>query len=246
MPYHRRPLNERDGRFLKFCFEQYFVARPHMMAWLIQNYEVRTASDQKSALLRTLRHLTRQNWLQKSYPAKLDLEEVFSVTPSGCELLKTIGLIPIDATDGVLDNDKLRHDYLVTDVRLQWESFEEFENWVPERFLRNGDDDKIPDALMLCRSPLRPEPVRIGIEVEITLKSRARYERKFNDYNTGPYDLVFYFTADDSIDQAILEVCRIRQAPMIYVCPIVDFLRDGTKAKLRNFAHEFRIGERFG
>nr|BFD65570.1 hypothetical protein HAGR004_05920 [Bdellovibrio sp. HAGR004] len=49
--------------------------------------------------------------------------------------------------------------------------------------IKHAKDRLIPDGLMT--EPLRGESTNIAIEVELTIKSSARYKRIFNEYRDG-------------------------------------------------------------
>jgi len=196
-------------------------------------------------MVRVVQMFMRMGLMQSMRIADMKFMEIFWLTPKGLELLKDKKLVTKDAMFSPLSENKLKHDHYVTDIRLTWESLLKIEQWIPERFLRNGDDDKIPDAVIIYKPQSHHNTVSISIEIENTQKTRSRYEKKFTDYQTGSYDLAFYFTVNETIRNVILEVSRSVKAEIVYTCSINEFLERRANARLVSYNHECLVGERF-
>lgn len=240
--YRRKIATVRDIQFLKFCFEQYFVLRGQMMEWLIENYELKNEATAKTVMIRMLQLLRDEGLVKPFRSIRFGFEEGYFVTMKGIRLLSW--RIPKNSTFTPIDEQKLKHDSLVTAIRMAWERTIPIEHWIPERTLRDGSKKEIPDAVVVAILFPEGRVVKIAIEIESTLKSRKRYVSKCWDYKHSKYDFVFYFVDNKDIGNAILESSH-GITNKIHVCLGIEFLKHGGEAKIRAINDFFTIKNRF-
>jgi hypothetical protein len=224
--YRRKVMNIRDMRILMFCFEQYFLTREQIGQWLMVAYGLKNENAAKVVAIRIVQLLMGNKLIEKFYSSRLGRHAAFRVTKRGIRQLQEEKFIRTEPDVVKIGVENILHDQKVTEIRLAWEAIAQIEDWFPERQLKNGGKEQVPDAVMVA--PWKPDGrmVRIGIEVELTQKSRIRYDEKFAEYKKGPYDFVFYFVSGKAIRNAVMELSYFR-TDKVYVCLIDDFFKQG-------------------
>ena len=237
-------LEKRDLLLMVFCYEQYFLVRNQMLNWLMAKYDFKNAGSADIAMRRILGILKRLNLVNISRSGFLDYREIFVINERGVRALKDKGYLPEYAVNIDLDETKLSHDYMTTEVRLILEKVINCKEWVSDRLLRCKNHLNIPDAEITYFSPKANRDAKISVEVEMTQKSKERYKKKLTDYQKSHYDLLFYFANQESIKEAILgESKGITQ--MAYICLIDELLTKQQKVTMVSNDDELVLGERF-
>lgn len=239
-------VSSRDLHVLKLCYEQGLLTRRQLRTWLLQRYALKNVASAKSAAIRILASLRDQS-LVNIFSVQTDCDkEAFCLTAKGLSALLDNGFRFTQKHKEVIwTPDKINHDIKVTDVRLSWENMLPKCYWYPELFLKLNHPEPLPDALMGYYSAKLISHVTVGIEVELTQKSRSRYYKKFKAYSLkeSPFDLIFYFTTSQTISNKILEVSA-GASNTIYVIDLELFVQNPIEAEFVSHSKKFSIKEK--
>ncbi len=245
--YEKQTLSNRELEIMRLCFEQGFLTNRQVWQWSLNRYVLKTEQSGRSVAARSLRYLKAEKLIEVVDVKSVGENQVLRVTPKGAQCLINHGLIQErDQKIAPPEMDYIVHDILVTDIRLKWEQIMlKKSDWYSERILRADPNPKghLPDAVMAIVFNDPTSTVNIAVEVEVTQKSRSRYEKKLQDFEDGPYDLMFYFTQNDAIGAMVHEVSR-GITDLVYVCRSEDFLKSGREAWLASHKERFQIQTR--
>jgi len=181
-------IQERDREILRRCYEQQFLLIDHVV-----------------------RYFFKGSW-RRAYERMQELEEAglirrepfFATGPKSVIRLGRHGLgissqlHPVEIKQNVrIDPFTVEHDALVTSVALRlhqlWDGV-----WVPERALKQGEYDQIPDGVFVFESGNQ-----VAIEVENTLKGKTRFIRLLNRWRFDKMRLILFVATKPHIYQAI-------------------------------------------
>lgn len=179
-------LQERDRRVLELCYEQQFLTLDQVSRFFFGGY-IGNASRRMSSL-RSLGLLRTQSVL--TLGGKV---EILRVTARGrTEARKgSKYLIPQVRQVGF---STLSHDAMVIDTRVRLQSLWEA-TWIPERVLKHEKLAQVPDGVLVFQSGKK-----VAVEVENSLKGKARYQRIWKAYQDGPsLALVLYVVASERL-----------------------------------------------
>lgn len=243
--YRQKWMGARDIKLLKFMCEQYFMSRSQMIRWLMLNYDLKNEASAKTVMIRSLQAMRGFGLIRPFRSISLGFEEAFLITSKGIRDLQSSDCVAKNLSYTPIDEDKLRHDALVTAIRMAWEFTTPIYHWIPERVLRDGSDNEIPDAVVTVKGVDDPRPYsRIAIEIETTLKSLKRYREKFSEYDRSHHNLVIYFTDDKKIREAVIET-GAEFSDKICVCSAADFVKIGGAAEATSHLGSFIIKDQF-
>lgn len=244
--FRKKSLGERELEIMRFCYEQVFLTRRQIRRWIQYQYKLKNEETARSVVIRSLRYLQDERLVEVVTIYNKKDAEAIRVTTKGLAVLQDNGAIAAhEITPTKFDSEQVKHDLLVTDIRIGWVGIlppRYF--WCSERLLQTKNTDQIPDAMLTLFSDSTKGVVKIAIEVERFQKSSARYEKKFRDYEAGTaYDLVYYFSANAEITKAIHEVSR-GLSNVIFVSQIDEFLKFGSEARMVSHSDHYQIQER--
>jgi len=240
----KRYLETRDLRLMTFCYEQLFLVRSQMIQWLMRKYKLKNFASADIAMRRILKLLKQLELINSSRSGFLDYREMIVINEKGISALKDKGYLPEHAVRAEIDETKINHDFMATEVRLILEKIINCMAYIPDRLLRYHQQPQLPDAQIIYFSPKANREAKIAVEVEMTLKSRERYRKKFIDYQKSQYDLLFYFVNQNSIKGAILEESKA-VTQMVFVCSIDELITKQDKAEMVSNDETIVLGDRF-
>ncbi|MEW6056151.1 MAG: replication-relaxation family protein [Bdellovibrionota bacterium] len=134
-----------------------------------------------------------------------------------CLTLKAARVVGIESPFFHFNRSTLHHEILLSELRLSLEAVGVGDQWTPEHVLRaeawrtrsgkKPEKELIPDGI--CSVVYKEEKQKVAIELELTLKHRARYEKVFNAYLKRK-DLwgVWYFVPSERMGRILDEVWR--------------------------------------
>ena len=120
-----------------------------------------------------------------------------------------------------INRNTLQHDVIVSDVRIQLERLGIVESWTPEHILKKKaaksfhereksfsyveDPPIVPDSLFITKQGW--EIKAVALEVELSLKSKARYKKIFSQYkNKKELWCVWYVVLNKSAGESLFEL----------------------------------------
>jgi DNA-binding MarR family transcriptional regulator len=174
-------LRDRDKRLLRLCYEQQFLLSDVVADHFFTSYgeASRRLKELKDAgLLETMRAPTNyKRW-------------VYRLSRKGAALASELSDTKLSLH---WDPLYLEHDATVTAVRLQleklWDGL-----WVPERAIRGYRPREVPDGLFVF-----PNGAKVAIEVENSLKGRARFEARLLRWKDIDVKIVLYVATKPEI-----------------------------------------------
>lgn len=244
--WDQKYMSTRDMKVLMLCFEQGVLTKKQIKFWLETNYDFQNKKSLGVVATRVIKFLTKNDYI-KEYPFVVAKEkEFYAITQKGYKFLLSYGLIlSREISLPILEMEKLKHDLFITDVRLVWENILSNIKWTSERWIRHQNEDQIPDGIMAYYTPKVMRYINIGIEIELTQKSSARYEKKFHDFrNKKSLDMMIYFAQSEAIRNMIIKSSS-QISGRVYVTDLNEFLTKKEGACLKSHNDEFVIGDRF-
>lgn len=237
-------LSERDLELMLFCWDHGLVVRRQVRRWILNRFGMKSIGVSKTIQVRTLNYLRACGFIEEKKTGIAECPEAISLTQKGVALLIENGLIE-NATPkpNMGETDSPIHNVMVTDVRLQFQSLIPESIWLSERHLRLNTMEAIPDGVLCYWSKVLKRFYRIAVEVELTQKSRTRYDKKFDDYSASDNNLVVYFYNNPSIAQTIHDSSRDR-CQIVYTLNVSEFLTKGADVTLTSFKDQFVFKER--
>lgn len=235
----------RDLGLLRLCYEQGFLTRRQVKKWLEFGSGLKTKETAKTVSIRALNRLREERLIEFFQINQVTDREAFRVTARGMALLLDTGIFQKRDLVSSPDPEQIRHDIVATDIRLTWAQILPQYIWRSDRLLRGEKSDNFPDAKLTFLGGKSLGETRAAIEVELTQKGRARYEKKFHEYENdeGEYDIVFYFTKNQQITNVIHEVSR-GVTDLIFVCQVDDFLKNKAATRMASNNDHFHVHER--
>ena len=146
-----------------------------------------------TTLMKRLRLLEKENWLKRGATLN-NAENTFSLG------FKANALYPERESNRFSNRSTIHHDVLLSSVRLRLEGLNLAKEWTPEfeiraKALRNQwrsrDEIVIPDGLWI--ESIHGEFKAIAVELELTVKSRARYLEIFKRHFIFSGNIFRYF-----------------------------------------------------
>lgn len=180
-------LQERDKEILRVCYEQQFLLTEHIRDHFFGgNY-----AEAKRRVI----ELRQSDYLQGAG---------FRIGKKMAHILGHRGM-PIATAKSPLevvqypriDLETVEHDAIVTDIRLRLSALWDGE-WIPEKGIRSTDSSQIPDGVFLF-----PDGKQAAVEVENSLKGRARFERRLKFWPGSGVTLVLYVATTPEIYAAL-------------------------------------------
>ncbi len=177
-------MSERDKELLRVCYEQQFVSVRQVSRYFF--------GDNLSNAAARLRALSGAGYLRE---AEASTRLPFKLyRPAGAGVSKAKALSPLRIPQRRrFSLSTLEHDLLVTDVRLRvaelWDGV-----WLPEQALKADEYRQIPDGVVLFESGKK-----IAIELENTIKTKARYDRIWRLWPGTKTLLVLYVATTPAI-----------------------------------------------
>lgn len=153
------------------------------------------------------------------------------------------------------NRNSLHHDVVLSDVRLSFESIGLGSHWVPEHHLKRkrlargrGQDDgvAIPDAIFSAVAGNTPRI--IALELELTGKSRQRYEQILTRYlKTKHLWAVWYLVQSESLGKLLIDVWRAlnrgKRNDLLIWSRLDEVLADPAEARVHAEHFNYRLRE---
>ena len=166
-------------------------------------------------VLRRLRLLKKEGWLFSSEGLP-NGGLIWVLTKKGASLFSSEG------ETRPINRNTLQHDITVSSVRIQLEKLNLAEGWIPEHVLKKQaikflydweksiyqveDPPIVPDGLFIAKNHFG-EMKPIALEMELSLKSRARYKKLFSQYkDKKKLWCVWYVVLNKSAGETLLEL----------------------------------------
>lgn len=234
----------RDICLMKYIFDQYFLSRDQIKRWIERHSQLKSGNSVKVVANRRINQLKKSKLIKDYHSFLPEIGDLFFLTSGGLNLLKSINLIPDHNQYSIPISNKIIHDYMASEIRFSLEKVIPHSKWVSDRLMMAGDEDKLPDAYFEFDIKSNNQPLKIAIEVELTQKSKFRYETKFRDYLKTDYSLVLYFTKNRSLRDLIVELSK-DTSNLIFATHIDDFLKNGSQASLNSYQKYLTFQEIF-
>jgi hypothetical protein len=229
-------LKERDLKFLKFCGEQKFLFKNQVEDWFGVLGRLANKKSSERVARRQLARLKARGLLGDR-ASEFKAAKTWALTKTGIQLLKDQGLLSASASVGN-DSQTINHDQWVTQVRLASLKRGLSWDWTPESALRAVSADRIPDAEVVFVSP-KKGPMRIAIEIELTLKSETRLKTIFSAYDVSEHTMVLYFVATPQLRETLIKVSA-GHSDKIFFCLISEFCDVSRDMVWRNANDSFK------
>lgn len=128
-------------------------------------------------------------------------EKAYKISKQGCQLIQD-DLKPLNK----INLGTFMHDMQFLDLAVRLKKEHNFVELIPERRLKhlNGLNDKMNKGHMSDCVLITEDDKKIAIELELTVKSKARMNKIIADF-TSDFDLdeVWYYTPSPSVQRAI-------------------------------------------
>lgn len=182
-------LQDRDKEILKLCYEQQFLMSEHVCEYFFAGNYTETK--------RRLRELKASDLLQ-SFPVPGTNRRIFQLTFRGRKLGRVLSSMELDRVRRPFLT-QVEHDAFVTFVRLRleflWDGI-----WIPELAIRKLEIKEVPDGLFVFSNG-----TKAAIEVENSLKGRARFTARMKGWNEVKVRLVLYVVTKKGIQERLQE-----------------------------------------
>lgn len=243
MAVKRGYITQRHTQILHLCYDHGFLKVPDVGEVLRIHYHFGTEASRLVTAHRILSTLVKYGFLEIFKP-RFQMYHHYNVTSQGVRFLQDCGLVPANAQYNRPDESTLNHESLVTKVRFLMEQSAGFKDWNTSRrmYLNAKNDQKIPDLEALIFSSKADKDVKIGMEIELTRKTNARYRKIFEQYKYSDYDLVFFFVLKDSLKKILLGLSE-GVTRKIYVTRIDEFFEKGLDTELFSNDENFRLSQ---
>ena len=178
-------LQDRDKRLLKLCYEQQFLLSDVVADHFFTTYKEAT---------RRMRELTNGGYFESiPHPAHAQ-RRVYRLSKLGARLAADLSSVPENVQWSPVF---LEHDTAVTAVRLflekRWDGL-----WIPERAIRGFNPGEVPDGLFIF-----PDGSKVAIEVENSLKGRARFEDRLLRWKDIKVKVVLYVSTKPEVHERL-------------------------------------------
>ena len=177
-------LQERDKEILKLCYEQNFLLSDHIRDHFFRGNRFHA--------LRRIKELNESGYIRfEKYPmdSKRNLIRI-----SRFGRMVTADMSPIEFPYyNAVSKYTLIHDALVTSVRLRLEQIWEAA-WIPEMALKQLDTLEVPDGILLFKSG-----TRVAIEVENSIKGKARFLKRLDAWRGESEKIVLYVATSGEV-----------------------------------------------
>ena len=196
-------LQPRDLEILNIIQKYGVVSSSQIGQWFF-------AGVAKTTVLKRVRLLEKGNFIKRGVTLD-DGTKTFYLGHQGRQHLQA------EAFSLGTNRNTIDHDVLLSDIRRKLESFGLAKDVTPEFQMRseifrnhryrNAKEQLIPDALMI--EQVLSEPQAISVELELTIKSKARYKRIFEQYGSKKaITKIWYFCRDLRSLNKILQISR--------------------------------------
>jgi hypothetical protein len=205
-------LQERDHGILGLCYQQQFLTVDQVSEFCFGGNSVeayrRIAELEKSGLLRK-----EENSLVARF-------KLLRLTRLGTQIAEQKTLTKIPQRKGIAAS-RIIHDSIVTSARLRlmqlWQGV-----WIPERALKKEVYRELPDGIFLFRSGKK-----VAVEVENSLKGRARFLKRLEGWKGSDIFLVLYIATNPELDLSLKALLKDAPANPAYLVTRWDLLRSG-------------------
>ena len=214
---------------------------------------------------RRLGALVREGFLQKLIGDQ-GVNLGYTLTPRGISYLRKSGL-PVDHTQTkrVLYRSTYEHDKVLGDMRVILERSPIISNYFSELQVRvmlakrhgiqksRDEKYKVPDALFTLKT--RKKSLIVALELEMTLKSKVRYQKIFQQLSlSSDYQLIFIIAKTEQMKRTLMELlAEVRRTnpwvkahrikPGFYFTTLADMNAMGLDARLQGEGEDFSINE---
>ena len=121
-----------------------------------------------------------------------------------------------------INRNTLKHDAIISDIRIQLERLGIVESWTPEHILKKKatktlyewekksfsrveDPPTVPDSLFITKQ--KGEMKAVALELELSLKSKTRYKKIFSRYKKKEeLWCVWYVVLNKSVGESLIEL----------------------------------------
>ncbi len=199
-------LTDRDILLFRLILEQKFLTKHHVMDHIFKGKtsyaEVRLRKLKKFGYLKPVKRLIHE-------------PECYLLGATGVEAVKehyAIGTMGFSRKPGMLPFPQKEvefasydHDKKVTDIRFLFGELEFARDWQSEKFLKLGfkGERKVPDGCFKHGS------LRIAFELELSEKSKRRYEKITSKYNTSDdYDFILYVCGSTALRYKLIKLTQ--------------------------------------
>lgn len=208
-------LQSRDREILSLCYEHQFLLMEHVSVFFKEKGERRAYER--------VQELEGAGLLRREPSLIFGSSRVIRLTKLGVDTVRGTYAVPIPQIKR-LNLTTLQHDAIVTSVRLRlkevWDGA-----WVPERLLKKAEFPEVPDGLVVF-----PSGRRLAIEVENSLKGKARFLGLLNRWSASQAFLILYIATTPRLFETLKGY--IGEGPKSPKSPVFglvqwDDLRDG-------------------
>ena len=233
----RKILNERDFEVLRLCYVQGFMTRNQVMTWLMQNYPITNTASGNAVTHKIVTFLVSESLVEKIRSPFLNSGEIIIPTLKGVKILRDRGLVPDYCAFSPVDDAKLYHDFMATNVRLLLERFPGIYNWQTDKEFRSCEFSTLPDAIAVFDTE-KAVSQKLALEFELSQKSSSRYNKKFIEYQNSDYSVVIYFVSSKKLGETVLESSH-EVSGKIFICELDDLLTNKDHAYIKSNREEF-------
>lgn len=249
-------LTERDVRILRYMIENRFVT--------VQAVEERFWKGKGNRnQYRRLKHLRDLAYIEVLHGDR-GVRLGYRVCRKAIVALKRLGIAPVALTDlRATYRSTYDHDETLLSLRNIFESSPVVSDFQPEHLVREslakkygfqdheGESYKVPDALFQIKTARGT--FRVALELEIAVKSKARYRKAIQNLSdTRDWDLVFFVVSErqrtDALQGTIAdvrvndpEIRRSKKRSGFYFIALDDFLRDRTSGEFHGENKTFSL-----
>ena len=233
----------RDSFILQFVGEQGFLTRSQFRRLATILTKVSSPDSLRAVASRYIRRLKGEGLLEEVIET-FSKEPLFKLTKQGMKSLEAISGESFIQPD--FKHSSFRHCIAGTDFRLGWIENFDFRYWRPESELEADSSlAKTPDAELGIFSEKKGRVAKFAVEIELTVKSSARYRKIFLEYQNSNYDGVWYVARNESIKDKVLEIGTVL-CDRVFVILLEEFLQNPKEACLYRNDLSLPLGSKFG
>jgi len=178
-------LQSRDKQILKLCYEQQFLTSDQIADHFFSSY--REAA-------RRIQELGNAGYLVfEKHPLKNNARAL-RLAERGLQVASQLSAVAIPQR---WTPSQVEHDALVTRVRLilekRWDG-----TWIPEKAIRGFRTGEVPDGLFIFENE-----AKVAVEVENSLKGRARFEDRLRRWKDIKVKIVLYVATKPEVHERL-------------------------------------------
>jgi len=214
---------------------------------------------------RRLGELMRERFIQKLV-GDHGVHLGYTLTPQGISYLKQSGAsVDTTQTKRVFYRSTFAHDKALNDVRVILEKSPIVSDYFSELQVRvtlakrhgiqasRDEKYKVPDALFTLKT--RKGPLVVALELEMTLKSKARYQKIFEQLSiNSDFQLIFIIAKTESMKIRLIELLNEvrrnnvwvkahRIKPGFYFSTLTEVMAMGLDARMHGEGEEFSLND---